>query len=63
MAHHRLGHAAEARLWLEHFRDLPSPSTPLLRSLDELEIELTHREAEAVVLLDPVFPADPFAPP
>jgi hypothetical protein len=62
MAHHRLGHTTEARRCLEHFRDLPSPSTPLLRSLDELEVELPRREAAAVALLDPVFPADALVP-
>jgi hypothetical protein len=62
MAHHRLGHTAEARGWFEHFRAVPSPAAPLLRSLDELEVEVLRREAEAVVLRDPVFPADPFAP-
>jgi hypothetical protein len=33
----------------------------LVRSFDGLEVDLLRREAEAVGLLDPVFPADPFA--
>ena len=33
-----------------------------VRFWDEMEIRLLRNEAEAVVLYDPVFPADPFAP-
>jgi WD40 repeat protein/serine/threonine protein kinase/tetratricopeptide (TPR) repeat protein len=62
MAHARLGHDAEARRWLECFRARPGAATDSLPSLDELEAGLLRREAEAVVLLDPVFPAEPLAP-
>jgi hypothetical protein len=60
MAHSQLGHAVEARHWLDRLR-APRLSAGPLRFLDELETGLLRREAEAVLLLDPVFPADPFA--
>jgi tetratricopeptide (TPR) repeat protein len=54
MAHHRLGHRDEARRWLDRFRShRPQRVAP--------ETRLLHSEAEAVVLYDPAFPADPFA--
>jgi tetratricopeptide (TPR) repeat protein len=61
MAHHHLGHHEEARRWLDRIRD----RRPRLASnafWNELEIRLLQAEAEAVVLWDPIFPADPFAP-
>jgi tetratricopeptide (TPR) repeat protein len=61
MAHQHLGHHEEARRWLDRFRD----RRPRLASdafWNELEIRLLRAEAEAVVLWDPIFPADPFAP-
>jgi tetratricopeptide (TPR) repeat protein len=61
MAHHRLGHHDEARRWLDRFRDR-SPDLDPSAFWDELEIRLLRAEAEAVVLWDPIFPADPFAP-
>ena len=61
MAHHRLGHHAEARRWLDRFRDR-RPSLASNAFWVELEIRLLRAEAEAVVLGDPNFPADPFAP-
>ena len=60
MAHHRLGHRDEARRWLEKLRNR-QPSTDSDKFWDELEIRLLSSEAEAVVLYDPIFPADPFA--
>ena len=58
MAHHRLGHRDEARRWLDRFRDRqPEPDA----IWDELEIRLLRSEAEAVILYDQIFPADPFA--
>ena len=54
MAHHRLGHVDEARRWLDRLRNRDP-------NRDSLEIIVLRREAEAVVLYDPVFPADPFA--
>jgi tetratricopeptide (TPR) repeat protein len=61
MAHHRLGHHDEARRWLDRFRDR-SPGVPSQDFWGELEIRLLRAEAEAVVLWDPIFPADLFAP-
>jgi tetratricopeptide (TPR) repeat protein len=61
MAHHRLGHHDEARRWLDRFRDRRPELAPNLFWF-ELEIRLLRAEAEAVVLWDPIFPADPFAP-
>jgi tetratricopeptide (TPR) repeat protein len=61
MAHHRLGHHDEARRWLDRFRDF-SPSPNPYAFWNELQIRLLRAEAEAVVLWDPIFPADPFAP-
>jgi hypothetical protein len=60
MAHHRLGHRAEARRWLDRLRQY-QPSTDPNRFWIELEIRLLRSEAEGVVLHDPVFPDDPFA--
>jgi Tfp pilus assembly protein PilF len=60
MAHHRLGHRAEARRWLDRLREY-QPSTDPNRFWDELEIRMLRSEAEAVVLYDPIFPADAFA--
>jgi WD40 repeat protein/serine/threonine protein kinase/tetratricopeptide (TPR) repeat protein len=60
MAHHRLGHRAEARRWLDRLRDDQAIANPA-RSWDEVEIRLLRSEAEAVVLYDPAFPDDPFA--
>jgi eukaryotic-like serine/threonine-protein kinase len=61
MAHHRLGHRDEARRWLDKLRNR-QPSTDPNQFWEELEIRLLRSEAEAVILYDPVFPADPFAP-
>lgn len=60
MAHHRLGHRDEARRWLDRFRNR-QPSADPDQFWTELEIRLLRSEAEALVLYDPVFPADPFA--
>jgi WD40 repeat protein/tetratricopeptide (TPR) repeat protein/tRNA A-37 threonylcarbamoyl transferase component Bud32 len=60
MAHFRLGHRDEARRWLDCFHDRP-PDVEPHQFWNELEIRLLRSEAEAVVLFDPVFPADPFA--
>ena len=61
MAHHRLGHHDEARRWLDRFRDR-RPDLDPNAFWGELEIRLLRAEAEAVVLWDPIFPADPFTP-
>jgi tetratricopeptide (TPR) repeat protein len=71
MAHLRLGHRAEAHRWLDRFRSLRpnadasqfwNADADASQFWDELEIHLLRSEAEAVVLYDPGFPANPFAP-
>ena len=61
MAHHRLGHRDRARRYLERLRSR-QPSTDPNQFWNEVEIRLLKSEAEATVLYDPIFPADPFAP-
>ena len=60
MAHHRLGHRDEACRWLDRLRN-HQPTADSTRFWDELEIHVLRSEAEAVILYDPMFPADPFA--
>jgi hypothetical protein len=61
MAHHRRGHRDESRFWLDRLQD-HRPSTAPTRFWNEVEIRLLRSEAEAVVLDDPAFPDEPFAP-
>jgi hypothetical protein len=59
MAHHRLGHRAEALHHLERVQDnQPGDDTPGF--MFSLQIRFLKREAEAEILYDPIFPADPF---
>jgi len=61
MAHQRLGHPAEARAMLDRLRDMML----LFWGRDANQVAENRAflaEAEAVVLYDPIFPADPFAP-
>ncbi len=60
MAHHCLGHHDEARRWLYRLCN-HQPNTSPHGFWQELEFRLLRSEAEAVILYDPVFPADPFA--
>jgi hypothetical protein len=60
MAHHRLGHRDDARRWLDRLRSR-KPGTDRNQFWNELAISFLQSEAEALVLYDPVFPADPFA--
>ncbi len=60
MAHHRLGHREDACRWLDRIRDRQRGTDPD-QYWEELGIQLLRSEAEAVILYDPVFPADPFA--
>jgi tetratricopeptide (TPR) repeat protein len=55
LSHFRLGHRAEAIRWLMR------PSEPPSDLWNELQLRLLRQEAEAVILYDPIFPADPFA--
>jgi hypothetical protein len=61
MANHASGRTADPRRWLDQLCRR-GPSTDGEALWDELEIAVLQREADAVVLLDPAFPADPFAP-
>jgi len=60
LGHHRLGHHAESRRWLDRLRDRQPGVYPGPRE-DELEIQLLRSEAEAVILYDPIFPTHPIA--
>ncbi len=60
LAHHQLGHRAEALRWLDRFRTYQANEKPDA-FWNELEIRLLRQEAEARILFDPVFPHDPFA--
>jgi hypothetical protein len=60
MAHQRLGQPAEARAMLGRLRDVMRQAAPNVSQLAENRAFLA--EAEAVVLFDPIFPADLFAP-
>jgi WD40 repeat protein/tetratricopeptide (TPR) repeat protein len=60
MAHHRLGHRAAARRWLDRLREYQPREEPA-QFWDELESRVLRSEAEAVILYDPAFPDDPFA--
>jgi hypothetical protein len=68
MANERLGHAAQARallaevqrLW-ERIEAAKTDGAVSMPTVDWLPVQVLRREAEAVILYDPVFPADPFA--
>jgi tetratricopeptide (TPR) repeat protein len=60
MAHEHLGQSAEARAMLDRLRDVIHQAAPDLTQSDVRRALLA--EAEALVLYDPLFPGDPFAP-
>jgi WD40 repeat protein/tetratricopeptide (TPR) repeat protein len=60
LAHHRLGHREQALSWLQKLRR-PNPTQEPGSFWSELEMRLFTSEAEAVILYDPIFPADPIA--
>jgi predicted Zn-dependent protease len=60
LAHDRLGHRAQALRWLHRFQTYKALAHPDA-FWNDLEVRLLRREAEAQILLDPIFPADPFA--
>jgi tetratricopeptide (TPR) repeat protein len=60
LAHHRLGDRDDARHWLDRLRE-HQPSKDPDEFWNELAIRLLRSEAEAVILYDPIFPAEPFA--
>jgi hypothetical protein len=60
MSHYRLGHGVDAQRWLDQFRHHQT-NKDRGQFLNEQERSLLRSEAEAVIVYDPVFPADPFA--
>jgi hypothetical protein len=60
MTQSRMGHAAEARVALDRLRAF-RPGAGSDHFHEALELEQLRDEAEAVVLLDPLFPIEPFA--
>jgi hypothetical protein len=60
MAHHRLGHRDLALHWLDRLRN-HRPTADRDQFWQQMEIRLLRSEAEALILYDPAFPADPFA--
>jgi serine/threonine protein kinase/WD40 repeat protein/Tfp pilus assembly protein PilF len=61
MAHARKGHRAQAVEWLKRLASYKPPESPD-RLWEEQRMIIHSQEAEAVVIYDPVFPSDPFAP-
>ncbi len=61
LAHQSLGQPAEARVILDRLREV-MPRRTGLAPAQVAEDRAFLAEAEAVILYDPVFPADPFAP-
>jgi Flp pilus assembly protein TadD len=68
MAHYRLGRAAQARAlldeverWWKEIDATRIDGAVAARTVDWLPLQLLRREAEALILHDPAFPADPFA--
>jgi len=68
LAHHRLGHAAQSRAlldevggWWKGVEAKKTDGTSPVVATNWLPLQLLRREAEAVILYDPIFPADPFA--
>jgi hypothetical protein len=59
MAQERLGHRAEALRWLDRVRNRQPSTNPALSEF-EMQLRFLHREAEALILYDPIFPTDPF---
>ena len=62
MVHHRRGHRDEARRWLDRPRESRPDADPARAWDKPRELCVLRSEAEAVVLLDPAFPDDPFTP-
>ena len=66
MTHHRLGHDPRCEAMPDRGvtadRHPERPRNAPATGLTGLEDQILRREAEAVILYDPIFPADPFAP-
>ena len=63
MAEHALGHTAAARTWLERYEDQCKRSSLLWDFWTRISHADLLGEARAKILLDPVFPDNPFAGP
>ncbi len=68
MAHHRLRHTAQSRAlldeverWWKGVEDAKTGGAVAFALTDWLPLQVLRREAKALVLYDPVFPANPFA--
>jgi hypothetical protein len=68
MAYQRLGDVAKARVelnevtkWWSGLEAAKTDDAVSIPTTDWLPLQVLRREAEAVVLYDPAFPADPFA--
>ena len=69
IVHERLGDSRAAHDWLDQattiYRDFDRQAVPAAARFswaDKLELAMLRSEAEALIMYDPVFPADPFAP-
>jgi hypothetical protein len=69
MAYQRRGEVAKARAeldqvmeWWKALEAARTDDAVAMPTTDWLPLQVLRREAEAVVLYDPAFPADPFAP-
>jgi hypothetical protein len=69
MSHERLGHTTRARAILAEvqrfWQQLEAGKTDgaiSVPAVDWLPMQVLRREAEAMLLYDPIFPSDPFAP-
>src|SRR5262249_19050296 len=68
MAHHRLGHAAQSRAlldeverWWTGIEAVKTDGAVAVFPTDWVSLQFLRREAGALILYDPVSPADPFA--
>ena len=61
LAHHRLGHRAEARRWLDKLAAYRPKETGDL-SWDDVEVRILRREAESLILGGPPAAPSPAAP-
>jgi hypothetical protein len=68
MAHERSGHTVQARALLEDAKRSLNmleaakvDGAISMPTVDWLPVQILRREAESVILYDPIFPANPFA--
>ena len=60
MAHYRLGNRDQALFWLGRVGSYKSSTDRIFFDHEGEIIRLLRSEAEALVVYDPIFPADPF---